>query len=316
MAIHLTEADIERLLPYPELVDTLESALRDQDAGGAGNHPRRRFFLGSTVFHHMAAHWDARGTMGTKCYASARGGTRFLVELFDSRNGELLATIDADLLGRRRTGAATAVAARHMAIPDPREAAILGAGGQAVAQVEALAAAFPKLRRFRIWSRDRTRAAGFAEARGASIDATFEHFGDVDAAVDGADLVVCVTSAREPILSSRALAPHAFVAAVGANRLAAREIDESVVAGASVVVVDDLEQARDEAMELHAAHQKLKLRWERVAPLCSVVAGTRPGRPVEGKRTLFKSLGIALEDIAAATLAHANRLRELEAASR
>lgn len=312
MAPHLTEADVARCLPYPDLVDTLEMAFRDLDRGQAGNHPRQRFFLERTVFHHMGAHWDARGTVGTKTYVSGKHGTRFRVELHDSRTGELLATMDADTLGRRRTGAATALAARHMAIAEPKEAAILGSGAQARTQLEALAATFPTLDRIRVWSRTPRRAEAFAMEVSPRIARQVVACATVERAVENADIVACATAAREPILTSDRLSPHVFVAAVGANRLAAREIDESVVETARIVAVDDVEQARTEAMELHAAHQRLRFRWEAIVPLCEIVGGTRVGRPTGGGRTLFKSLGIALEDIAAATLVWENHKRRNE----
>lgn len=304
MAVHLSEDDVEALTPYPELVDNLEAAFRDWSAGRAGNHPRRRFFLPQCVLHHMAAHWDARGVAGTKTYTSAREGNRFRMEVFSTTDGELIATLDALLLGQRRTGAATALAARHMAAPDPREAAVLGSGFQAAAQVEALAATLPSLRRIRVWSRNPGNASTFAMAQTLRLGLSVDAVESAEAAVRDVPIVACATTAREPILRGAWLAPGTFVAAAGANRLTAREIDEETLARAAVVAVDDPAQAQSEAAEFHAAHERLRLPWSRIVPFADIAAGLRPGRPSSGDApVVFKSLGIALEDIAAAELA-------------
>ena len=304
MAIHLGEDSIETLTPYPELVENLGDAFRDWAEGNAGNHPRQRFFLPDCVLHHMAAQWDARGVAGTKTYTSSRKGNRFRMEIFSTRDGALLATLDALMLGQRRTGATTALAALHMANPEPREAAVLGSGFQAAAQIEALVATFPSLVRIRVWSRTPENASTFAMAQTLRLGIAVDAVDSPELAVRNVPIVSCATTSREPILRGAWLAPGAFVAAAGANRLTAREIDEETVARCAIVAVDDPAQAPAEAAELHATHERLRFPWSRIVPLADIVAGHRPGRPDDSDApVLFKSLGIALEDIAAAELA-------------
>ncbi len=304
MAIHLGEDSIEALTPYPELVENLGDAFRDWAHGNAGNHSRQRFFLPTCVLHHMAAHWDARQVAGIKTYTSSRNGNRFRMELFSTGNGDLIATLDALLLGQRRTGAATALAAKHMAAPDPKEAAILGSGFQAAAQLEALVATLPSLRRIRVWSRTPDNASTFAMAQTLRLGIAVDAVESAEDAVRNVPIVACATTSREPILRGAWLAPGAFVAAAGANRLTAREIDEETIARAAVVAVDDPAQAPAEAAELHATHERLRFPWSRIVPFADIVAGFRPGRPQDSDApVVFKSLGIALEDIAAAELA-------------
>jgi len=304
MAIHLGEDSIEALTPYSELVQNLGDAFRDWAHGNAGNHPRQRFFLPTCVLHHMAAHWDARGIAGTKTYTSSRNGNRFRMEVFSTVNGGLIATLDALLLGQRRTGAATALAAKHMATSEPKEAAVLGSGFQAAAQVEALVATLPSLRRIRVWSRTPENASTFAMAQTLRLGIAVDAVESAEDAVRNVPIVACATTSREPILRGAWLAPGAFVAAAGANRLTAREIDEETIARAAMVAVDDPAQAPAEAAELHATHERLRFPWSRIVPFADIVAGFRPGRPQDSDApVVFKSLGIALEDIAAAELA-------------
>jgi ornithine cyclodeaminase/alanine dehydrogenase-like protein (mu-crystallin family) len=302
----LREDDVAGLLTMPEAIEAVEAAFAAQARGEGANHPRARFFVPGGVLHHMAAALPGGGVMGTKTYTSfAGGGTRFWVMLYSAENGDLLALIEADRLGQIRTGAATGVAVRRLAPADARVAAVLGTGGQARTQVEALAAVRPGLREIRAFGRDAERRLRFCREMTDALGVPVTPAHGVEAAVKGAQIVVCVTSAREPILRGEHLAPGVFVAAAGANRLTAREIDEEVVGRADVVVVDDVAQARVEAAELIFAHERRRFAWERARSLADLVAGRIPGRERADQITLFKSLGVALEDVAVAALVHA-----------
>lgn len=304
MAIYLTEDDVDSLLSLPETMDAVEAAFADQARGDAGNHPRQRFFLPDGVLHHMAAHWSARGVMGTKTYTSYADGTRFFVQLFSSQTGDLLALLEANVLGQRRTGAATGVAARRMAASDATVAALLGTGFQAETQAEALLVARPALRHVRVFGRDLIRRREFCMAMTLRLGIHFEPAESVEDAVRGAHMIACATTARDPILKGEWIHDGAFVAAVGANRLTAREIDEATVARAALVVVDDPAQARTESAELVAACERRRFVWERAVPLSELAAGRVSGRPAPDAVTLFKSLGVALEDVAAAAVVY------------
>lgn len=304
MPLLLSEDDVAVLLSMPEAINAVEAAFASQAAGAASNHPRARFFLPRGVLHHLAAALPARSVMGTKTYTTFGGKTRFWVQLFSSETGDLLALIEADTLGQIRTGAATGVAAKFLAQNDAAVATLLGTGRQAQTQAEALATALPGLRAIRAWGRDASRRLEFCRAMTERLGIPVTPADSPEQALNDAPVVVCATSAREPILRGASLSPGTFVAAVGANRLSAREIDEETVARASVVVVDDLAQARVEAAELIAAHEKRLFAWERARSLAAVVAGNVPGRTSAAEITLFKSLGVALEDIAVAAVVY------------
>ncbi len=308
MPLLISEDDVSGLLTMPEAMNVVEAAFFAQAQGAASNQPRGRFFLPGGVFHHMAAALlpgqASGGVVGTKTYTSFPGGTRFWVQLFSAENGDLLAIIEADRLGQMRTGAATGVAARFMARADAETAAILGTGWQARSQAAAIAVARPGLQKIRAWGRDAGRREAFCREISETLGRSVVPAGSVEEAVEGASIVACITAAREPILKGEWLAPGAFVAAAGANRITAREINEEAVARAAVIVVDDVAQARTEAAELIFAHEKRRFTWERAHPLAAVVSGQTPGRTGPDDITLFKSLGIALEDMAVAALVY------------
>lgn len=302
MALILREKDVESLLTMPEAMSAVEAAFASQGSAGSGasNQPRARFFLPRGVMHHMAAALPSRGVMGTKTYTSYAGGTRFWVMLYSSETGDLLALIEADKLGQMRTGAATGVAARYMAREDAAAVSLLGAGWQARAQAEALMVARPGLRHFQVFSRSIERRESFCREMTQALNVYFEPMDSPEAASRNTEIIICATTAREPILQGEWLSPGDFVAAVGANRLTAREIDETTVARAGTIAVDDLEQARVEAAEFIFAYERRKFSWDRAKPLAEIVGGRIPGRSSPGDITLFKSLGIALEDVAVA----------------
>ena len=306
--LYLSENDVSRLLTMPDAIDTIHAAFVAQACGEASNHPRERFFVPAGVLHHMAAAWPGRsggGVMGTKTYTSFASGTRFWVQLFSAQTGDLLALIEADRLGQIRTGAATGVAARHLARTDATTAAVLGTGGQARTQAQALVVACPTLQRIHAFGRDEERRRAFCQELTDALGIPVLPAGSVEEAVRDAQIIVCVTTAREPILKGgEHLAPGTFVAAVGANRLTAREIDEEVVGRANVIVVDDAAQVHAEAAELVFAHERRKFAWEKACSLASVVAGHAPGRTSDDEIVLFKSLGVALEDVAVAALVY------------
>lgn len=305
MPLYLDERDVAGLLTMREAVDAVDAAFRAQGKGdGATNQPRQRIFAERGVLHYMAAALPGAGVLGTKTYTSFASGARFYVQLFSAETGELLAYIEADKLGQMRTGAATGVAARYMARSDAQTAVLLGAGWQAESQAEGLAATCDSLRTVRVFSRDRERREGFCARMAERLGLAFKPVETVAEAVAGAEVVVCATGSPTPILNGAMLGPGMFVAAVGANRLTAREIDEDVVGRAAITAVDDLAQARAEAAELIFAYERRRWNWSRAVPLADIVAGRSPGRTSPAEITLFKSLGIALEDIAVAAVVY------------
>jgi alanine dehydrogenase len=303
MPLLLTESDVARLLDMPSCIQAVEAAFRRQDAGEVVNQPRRRVRAPEGMFHTMEAADLGLGRMAIKSYSSFRPATRFLVLLYDITTGDLLALIEADRLGQMRTGAATGVATRHMARRDASVLALFGAGWQAESQALAVAEVRP-LKQVRVYSRTATKRSEFAARLGHRLGIECSPVDSPDEAIDGADIVVTATTAREPVFDGKRLAAGAHVNAVGSNALNRAEVDVATVSRASIVVVDSIEQSKMEAGDLLAPFELRKFRWEQAIELREVVSGRRPGRKTDEQITVFKSNGLALEDTAAASLVY------------
>ncbi|MDI3317189.1 MAG: ornithine cyclodeaminase family protein [Bacillota bacterium] len=299
MAIYLTERDVTEILTMEDALQAVEEAFRAKAEGSADCRNRERLRGEGTVLSVMPASLPASGVMGLKAYAGGAGGTQFVIVLFDARTAELLALIEADRLGQMRTGAASGLATRLMARPEADQLAVLGAGWQARSQIEAILAVRP-IHMVRIYSPSGDRrerlAAEVRERYG--VEAAAEE--NAEAAVRGADVVVTVTTAADPVLLGRWLKPGAHVNAVGSNRREHAEVDAEALERAAVVAVDDRAQARLEAGDFHRAFGEEGEGWSRVVELGEILSGRLPGRPSPDAITLFESLGLGVEDVATA----------------
>jgi ornithine cyclodeaminase/alanine dehydrogenase len=298
MPLLLREPDVVALLTMDEALAAVEAAFLKLGRGEADNRPRQRAHAGQAVLQAMPAALRDVG-LGLKAYTVARTGLRFLVLLWDAETGGLEAIIEADNLGRIRTGAASGVATRFLARADAAVVGLVGTGWQAATQLEAICRVRP-IREARVYSRSAARRAAFAEAMGAQLGLPVVAVDTPRAAVDEADVVATITSASEPVFDGAWLKPGAHVNVAGSNRPRHREVDDETVRRAALVTVDDVAQARIEAGDLLLPIEAGVLSWDRVVPLADVVAGKVPGRRDEADITLFKSLGIAAEDVAAA----------------
>ncbi|HLX00258.1 MAG TPA: ornithine cyclodeaminase family protein [Candidatus Acidoferrales bacterium] len=298
MTLLLSESDVRELLTMPEAVAAVEEVMRRQAAGLAIVHPRHRLELPDKGFlHYMAGADVSAGLVGMKLYTSVRGALRFLVPLYRSTTGELIALIEADYLGLMRTGAASGVATRYMARADARTVGIIGTGHQAAGQVEGVAAV-RKLAKVRVYGRDAERRARFAAEMSESIGVSVEPARSAEEAVRGADIVVTATTANRAVVEGAWLAPGTHINAVGANFPQKRELDDAVVARASRIAVDFIEQAKMEAGDLIQAFAGDAARWNSVHELAEIISNKIPGREGAEEITLFKSSGIAIWDVA------------------
>ncbi len=295
----IREAQVRELLPMARAIEVLEAAFRDWAYGRATNQPRQRVYTPQGTLHLMGAAWHSKGYIGYKAYLSFPTGTRFHVVLASAHTGELLALIEADWLGRIRTGAASGVATKYLARENACTVAILGAGGQAATQLEAVCAVRPIEQVF-VYSRTPEKRETFARQMQNQLGIPVRATDCIEAAVAEADIICTITTAREPILTGAMLRSGMHINAAGANSMARRELDTFAVGRCERIAVDDPQQARLEAAELVVPIELRKLSWERVQPLAHIVGGLLPPRQSAEEITLFKSLGIALEDVAAA----------------
>lgn len=299
MAIFLSEADVQELLPMERALERVEASLLQQHRGTAVNRSRERIFLPQTSLHYMAAALAEEGMLGMKVYTVSRETLRFMVLLYDVENGELLAMIEADHLGRLRTGAASGVATKYMARPDANRLGLIGSGRQARTQLEAVSRV-RKLNAVKVFSRNEARRREFCREMSENLQLAVELAADAETAARFGDIVVTATTSREPVLRGAWLRLGTHVNAIGANMLNRRELDDEALARAGVIAVDSIEQAREEAGDLARGLTARPDGWDDIVELHEIVSGATAGRCAEDDVTVFKSSGIALWDVAAA----------------
>lgn len=300
MALLLTEADVHSLLTMPVALEAVEAAFRRLGEGKAIVHPRQRLHLqGKSYLHYMAAGDAAGSYMGMKIYTSSREGLRFVVPLFHADSGELLALIEADYLGQMRTGAATGVATRLLSRPDAANVGIIGTGLQARSQLAAVAAV-RRIGRVLAYGRDAQRRVEFAQEMSARLEMPIEPTETAEKAVRAAEILITATTASQPIVKGEWLNRGTHVNAIGANFPQKRELDADAVARADAIFVDSFEQSKAEAGDLIHAFEGSPSRWDSVVELAELVAGHKQGRTSREQITLFKSNGLAIEDVVTA----------------
>jgi ornithine cyclodeaminase/alanine dehydrogenase-like protein (mu-crystallin family) len=289
--LYLTERDVASLVDPAAAVEAVEECFRRMAAGEVEIAPRRRLRLPEGSLADMAAADAGLGIAGGKLYAATSEGATFVVCLFDSATSELEAVIEADHLGRLRTGAASGVAARHLARSGARTLGVLGCGHQAETQVACVRAALPSLERVVAYCRTPERLDAFCAKTDAEPGESHRDAGEQD-------VVVTITTSRDPVLRGEWLAPGALVVAAGANVASRRELDNAVLARASFVCCDSLETARLESGDLIEPVQAGVLDWLEVHELHEVVGGEVAGRQSDADVVVFKSNGIAAWDLA------------------
>lgn len=310
--LHLDAREVESLFPMAEAVEVVEGALAALARGEAIQPlrqplwtPDRSGLLGLMPGMLLGTIPEEKGlppVMGLKAVSVFLGrhpSHQGLVLLFDALRGTPLAILDGESITAIRTAAASGVATRHLAREDAAELAILGAGVQAAAHLEAMRAVRP-VERVRVWSRTPGHCRRFAEEQSAAHGIPVEPVPSPRDAVHGADLVCTCTSSAEPVLEGEWLRPGTHVNAVGACTPKARELDAVAVARARVYV-DSRESAAHEAGDLLLARAEGAIEGDPVVgELGEVILGRVPGRATADEITLFESLGLAVEDLASA----------------
>lgn len=299
--LYLTEQDVTKLLTMPDALDAVEMAFKAQATGDATNEPRRRVRANNAILMTMSGAIASLNAFGFKAYSVARGKARFHVSLYDTTTGALLALIEADKLGQMRTGAASGIATKYLARPDAKTVGIYGTGWQAQSQLAAVCAV-RQIESVKVYSRSEERRNAFSATMSQQLGiANITPVAEPEAAAD-ADILITITSAREPVLKGAWLQAGTHINAAGGNSILRSETDDEVIKRASFIAVDSKDQARLEAGELVFPIEKGLLTWERVQEVSHVVNGDVQGRKNSADITLFKSLGLAIEDVATAVL--------------
>lgn len=297
--LHLTEDEVKSLLTIDMAIEAVEVGLRKMALEEAVSVPRSRCQTDHTMLHVLPAAAKTLGVIGYKAYVTSKSGTRFHVTIYDGKTGELLSIMQADYLGQVRTGAASAVATKHLARKDASTVGIFGSGKQARTQLLGVSRV-RKLTRAIVYSPNEDRRTAFAQEMSTECGVEVVPAKAPEDAARGLDVICTATKSREPVLFGAWLSPGQHINAAGSNFLGKAEIDVEVVKRSNVVAIDSKDQGRLEAGDLVAALDQGVLDWIDVAELGRVVAMRSAGRQSPEDITLFKSLGIGLEDIAVA----------------
>lgn len=291
MSLTLDEADVRRLLRMEDLIPAMARALADLSAGRVVQPVRVVLPITDHqgFFGIMPAYAGALGAKLVSFYPNNQGipTHHALIVLFRPETGEPLAVIDGRLITEMRTAAASAVATQLLARRDAPVLAIIGSGVQARSHLEALRLV-RSFREVRVWSPRHAKA--FAKEFGVQA------VGSAEEAVRGAHVVTVATSATTPVLMGEWLSPGTHVNAVGATRPEWRELDDATL-GRARIFVDSKEAAMRESGDIIAAGQVF-------AEIGDVITGARPGRTTADEVTLFKSVGVAVEDMVSADLVY------------
>lgn len=289
--LYLSEQDVRELLPIGECIGLMRDAFAALAEGRAINQPRSRLVLDTgAALNTMAASYGRY--FGTKFYSThPRYGVNFYFVLYDAETARPLAWMEANYLGQIRTGATSGYATDLLSNPDADSLGVIGSGFQARTQVDAIRAVRP-IKTVRVWSRDEKKRRQFAGELSAEASNTAEE------AVRGAQIVVTATNSPDPVIEDAWIAAGTMINAMGANAPNRRELPSELVRRAALIAVDSLEQAKIEAGDLIVPGC-----WMNVVELQDVQRRFHPN-----KVTIFKSLGICVEDVAAGAFVYERAL--------
>jgi alanine dehydrogenase len=294
--IYLKEKDIGELLDMPTAVQALRDAFASLARGEANIVPRTRWVFGDKRLNVMGGGIAKERRYAIKTYGS---GAYHLI-LYSDKGA--LAIMETDVLGQIRTGAASAVATETMARPEGKTVALIGTGRQARTQALALKAV-GMLSELAVAARDRGKLEAFCEKLAPELGVPVHAAASPEQAVRSADIVVAATNSATPVVMHSWLKPGTHVNGMGANAANRRELDPEIVLKASLVVTDDIPQAKTEAAEFIDLAKSGRWDWSKVKPLHEIVTAPLPPRDPSAT-TLFKSLGVGLEDVAVASIVY------------
>ena len=304
MPLLIDESCIKALVTMDDALVAVEEVFRAQgtgEAGGVTNVPRIRVPVKGGIVRITAAVLSYRGYYGVKISSTAvfgRDAGRMFC-LYREDTGALVAIVQVFAMGALRTGAASGVATKYLANEDAGALAVLGSGRQARTQVEAVCKVRP-IHTVRVFSPNKAHRQAFCSDMTTLNRLKYESVDSAEAAVRSADVIVSATTSETPVVLGQWLKPGVHINAIGANYEHRRELDRDAVVAAKFICADDPEQVRYESSDLAEPVKAGLVQWDDVHPLAQVVAGHVKGRIAREDITIFKSLGVAMEDVALA----------------
>ena len=294
--LYLSEQDVTHVLRMHDAIALVEDALRDRACGRASDNPRERTRTRLGTLNILQGAAPAAGVAGYKAYYATPHGSRSHLYLYDAVSGEPLALIEADAFNVVRTGAASGVATRHLARESACVVGQIGAGRMGAGQLEAVCAVRP-IRSARIYSRTREKLERFCAAMAQRLGIEVLPAESAEAAVRGAHIVNVITRSGTPVLSGAWLEPGQHINAAGVNVLTRRELEVDAIERCDLLVVDSRDTARRECGDLLPLVEAGRVDWNVLPELGEVIAHLRPGRTADAQITLYKSHGMAVQDL-------------------
>ena len=309
MALFLRDEQVAQCVDMNEMLAAIENMQAHYGQGEAFNLGRRKIIAETGMLSVMGGGLYYAGVLGVKTYTVVRGSYSFQVSLYDAATGKLLCYTQANRLGQLRTGATTGVAVKHLANSRPLTVGLIGTGGQAPTQLQAVASV-RELAGVKAYSRNSERRADFAARMSESLGVEVKATGTNAEAIEGCDLVIGIAATTEPVISGDWLNQGATVIGAGPTTWRVSEVDEKTLTRADKLFVDSLDQAPIEAGDIAAAVDKGLLNWSQLTELRYAVCGAIQGRDDEEQIVYAKLMGTGVADVAAAKLAYDNARKQ------
>ena len=303
MTLFLRNEDVDRCVSMDAMLESIENMQRRYGKGEAYNLGRRKIIAEGGMLSVMGGGLFYDGVLGVKTYTVVRGSYSFQVSLYDADSGALLCYLQANRLGQLRTGATTGVAVKHLANKGPLRVGIIGTGGQAPTQLQAVSSV-GNVAEVIAFSRNQERRAEFAARMSDSLGLPVKASDSNEGAVRDCDVVIGIAATNEPVICGDWLKPGATVIGAGPTTWRVSEVDEETLRRADKLFVDSLDQAPIEAGDIAAAVDKGVLNWSQLSELRHAVCGAISGRDDDSQIVYAKIMGTGVADVAAAKLAY------------
>ena len=309
-AIYIDEATASKILTMDDALNLVEESFTTYAQGKSFNMTRQRMRIRKGALHMLPGAVPYKNVIGFKAYTSFRAGLIFKVHLYDAENGSPLAIIDANEIGRLRTGAATGIATKYMAKKESNTAFIFGGGFQAEAQLEAVCKT-SNIKKAFVTTRKIENAQAFADKMSKSLGIEIIPTQNIENDLPQADIIITITTAVKPLFEHTMLNPNGVhINGAGSNALIRAEIPEKTIEAAEVLAVDSKDVAAIECGDILPSLEKGRLHWNEIVELGEITSGFRSGRVTDNGITIFQSQGMGLQDIMCAEFIYRKALAE------
>ena len=309
-ALYIDEQTAASLINMDEALKLVEESFSSYSEGKSFNMTRQRMRIRKGALHMLPGAVPYKGVIGFKAYTSFRAGLIFKVHLYDAENGSPLAIIDANEIGRLRTGAATGIATKYMAKKESSTVFIFGGGFQAEAQLEAVCKT-TKINKVYVTTRKIENAQNFAKKMSHSLGIEIIPTQNIEEDLPKADIIITITTSVKPLFEHTMLNPNGVhINGAGSNALIRAEVPEKTIEAAEVLAVDSKDVAAIECGDILPSLEKGRLHWNEIVELGEITAGFRKGRITENGITIFQSQGMGLQDIMCAEFIYRKAVAE------